>query len=179
MHACLAPLLILTALAAVLPASRQVTTVASVNLDRYVGTWFEVARFENRFQKNCVGDVRALYTRRDDGRIDVVNQCRQKDGSTTTARGVAKVADAATSAKLKVRFAPAFLSFIPAVWGDYWVIGLADDYSWAAVGSPDRKYLWILSRTPVLPDDRLAAAIARVRANGFDENLLKATPQAK
>ena len=118
-----------------------VRTVDAVNLDRYVGEWFEIARFPNRFQRNCAGDVRANYAMRADGRIDVINQCRRADGSLTEARGVARVVDPRTSAKLKVRFAPAVLSFLPFVWGDYWILGLADDYSWAVVGSPDRDYL--------------------------------------
>lgn len=145
----------------------QVSTVSAVNLDRYAGEWHEAARLPNRFQEKCAGDVRATYTRRTDGRIDVVNRCRAKDGSTTEAGGIARVVDTATNAKLKVRFAPAFLSFLPMVWGDYWILGLAADYSWAVVGSPDRKYLWILSRTPVMDAPQMDAAIAVARAQGF------------
>ena len=96
--------------------------------------------------QKCFGDVRAVYAIRQDGRLDVVNRCRTDDG-VTEARGVARVVDSRTAAKLKVRFAPAVQSFLPAVWGDYWVLGLAPDYSWATVGSPDRKHLWILGRT--------------------------------
>ena len=119
-----------------------VRTVPAVNLDRYAGEWFEVARFPNRFQDQCTGEVRATYARRTDGRIDVTNRCRTAEG-VDDAKGVARVIDTQTSAKLKVRFAPAYLSWLPSVWGDYWIIGLADDYGWAVVGSPDRKYLWI------------------------------------
>ena len=125
---------------------RPVQTVDKVDLSRYVGEWFELARFPNRFQRQCLGDVRAVYAIRQDGRLDVVNRCRTTDG-VTEARGVARVVDARTAAKLKVRFAPAVLSFLPFVGGDYWVLGLAPDYSWATVGSPDRNYLWILGRT--------------------------------
>jgi apolipoprotein D and lipocalin family protein len=157
-------------------SKQGVATVASVDLDRYVGQWYEVARFPNRFQDDCLGDVRATYTRRPDGRIDVVNECREADG-TNVARGIARVADERTRAKLKVRFAPAFLSFLPMVWGDYWIIGRADDYSWATVGSPDRKYLWILSRTPQLADTAYAEAVGRATANGFDTSRLVRTPQ--
>ena len=92
------------------------------------------------------------------------------------ARGVARVGDR-TGAKLKVRCAPAVLSFLPFVWGDYWVLGLADDYSWAVVGSPDREYLWILARTPVLAEELLGRAEAVARANGFSlERLEKTAP---
>ncbi len=160
------------------PDRRQaVRTVDAVDLDRYVGDWFEIARFPNRFQRNCAGDVRASYARRDDGRIDVINRCRTADGE-ITARGVARIANARTNAELEVRFAPGFLSFLPVVWGDYWIVGLAGDYSWAVVGSPDRKYLWILSRTPVLDEASRASALAAASDNGFDLERLVETSQA-
>ena len=153
-----------------------VRTVPYVDLDRYTGDWFEIARFENRFQRQCVGDVRATYARRADGRIDVVNRCRTAGGE-AEARGVARLVDEQTRAKLKVRFAPAWLSWLPAVWGDYWIIGLAPDYSWAVVGDPDREYLWILARNPHLEGDAIAAARTAARDNGFDIERLVPTPQ--
>ena len=155
--------------------SEPVRTVDAVDLDRYLGEWFEIARFPNRFQRACTGDVRATYTRRPDGRIDVVNRCRATDGHLIDAQGVARIVDARTSAKLKVRFAPAVLSFLPFVWGDYWIVGLADDYSWAVVGSPDRAYLWILARSPAMETARLDAARTAARANGFDTDRLVMT----
>jgi apolipoprotein D and lipocalin family protein len=167
-------LLVLLMVAASLQ-SDQVRTVDAVDLDRYRGDWFEIARFPNRFQRSCAGDVRATYTRRSDGRIDVVNRCRGTDGHVVEAHGVARVVDARTSAKLKVRFAPAVLSFLPFVWGDYWIVGLAGDYSWAVVGSPDRAYLWILARTSTLDTASLDAARAAARANGFDIDRLAMT----
>ncbi|HZT78332.1 MAG TPA: lipocalin family protein [Vicinamibacterales bacterium] len=154
----------------------SVRTVPLVDLNRYAGDWFEIARFPNRFQRPCVGDVRASYARRSDGRIDVVNRCRTADGD-TEARGVARIVDDRTFAKLKVRFAPAWLSFLPVVWGDYWIIGLAPDYSWAVVGDPDREYLWILARAPDLDAESMAKARAAARDNGFDVERLVATPQ--
>ena len=154
-----------------------VRTAARVDLQRYAGDWYEVARLPNRFQRRCVGDVRARYTMRPDGRLDVLNQCRTADGA-IDARGVARVVDSASSAKLKVRFAPAALSFLPFVWGDYWILGLADDYSWAVVGSPDRNYLWILARGPALSAPASAAAIDVARANGFDTSRLVGTNAA-
>ena len=144
-----------------------VRTVETVDLERYAGDWYEVARLPNRFQRRCVSDVRARYVIRTDGQLDVLNQCRTADG-VIEARGVARIVDTRTSAKLKVRFAPAALSFLPFVWGDYWILGLAADYSWAVVGSPDRKYLWILSRRPELPANARTAALATASANGFD-----------
>jgi apolipoprotein D and lipocalin family protein len=155
--------------------SASVRTVDAVDLERYVGVWFEIARYPNSFQDKCAGDVAATYSRRSDGRIDVVNRCRAADGSVTEAKGIARVVDSRTFAKLKVRFAPAWLSFLPFVWGDYWVLGLADDYSWAVVGSPDRKYLWILARKADLSADDYTAALAAVRANGFETGRLVKT----
>jgi apolipoprotein D and lipocalin family protein len=146
-----------------------------VDLNRYVGDWYEIARFPNRFQRTCAGDVRASYARRSDGRIDVINRCRTTDGAVIEAFGVARVVDTSTSAKLKVRFAPAMLSWLPFVWGDYWILGLADDYSWAVVGSPDRAYLWILARTPILEREPFASAVAAARANAFDTGRLVKT----
>jgi lipocalin/uncharacterized protein YbjT (DUF2867 family)/ligand-binding SRPBCC domain-containing protein len=154
-----------------------VHAVSFVDLDRYAGDWFEIARFPNRFQRQCVGDVRAAYARRPDARLDVVNRCRVAEGE-TEARGVARIVDERSFAKLKVRFAPAWLSWLPMVWGDYWIIGLAPDYSWAVVGDPGRDYLWILARAPHLDDDSMAAARAVARDNGFDVDRLIPTSQA-
>ena len=155
-----------------------VRTVPSVDLNQYAGDWFEIARFPNRFQRRCLGDVRATYARHPDGRVEVVNRCRTTDGE-TEARGIARVADEQSFARLKVRFAPAWLSFLPLVWGDYWIIGLAPDYSWAVVGDPGREYLWILARTPQLDDAAGAAARAVARNNGFDLTRLVPTPQTE
>jgi apolipoprotein D and lipocalin family protein len=155
--------------------SVSVQTVEKVDLGQYVGQWCEVARFPNRFQRSCTRDVQAIYALRTDGRIDVLNRCRAADGRLIEARGEAYVVDERTSAKLKVRFAPAVLSFLPFVWGDYWVVGLATDYSWAVVGSPDRAYLWILSRTPMLDPDRYSEALAAARRSGFDVSRLTKT----
>ncbi len=152
-----------------------VRTVEYVDVDRYLGDWFEIARFPNRFQRTCAGDVRATYAKRADGRLDVTNRCRLADGRIIDALGVARIVDVRTSAKLKVRFAPAVLSFLPFVWGDYWIVGLADDYSWAVVGSPDRNYLWILGRAAALDAGRLASALAAARASGFDVERLVRT----
>jgi apolipoprotein D and lipocalin family protein len=167
------PLLIASLLATTLvQAPATVRTVPAVDLDRYAGDWFEVARYPNWFERKCTGEVRASYARRADGDIDVVNRCGKADGKVTEARGVARVVDPGTRAKLQVRFAPAVLSFLPFVWGDYWIIGLADDYSWAVVGSPDRKYLWILVRRSRLDPATFARAVETAVANGFDTSQL-------
>jgi apolipoprotein D and lipocalin family protein len=157
-----------------------VTTVPNLDLVRYAGKWYEMARYPNRFQKSCAGDVTAEYVLQSDGRIQVINECRRADGSLNRAEGVARKADpSGPASQLKVRFAPAFLSFISAVWGDYWVIGLADDYSWAVVGDPSRKYLWILSRTPSLSDEAYQRAVDTAVRNGFDAARLVKTARGR
>lgn len=163
-------------LAAALAPQPAVTPVPSVDLTRYQGVWYEVARFPNRFQEKCAADVTATYALRRDGRIDVVNRCRRQDGMLDDAAGVAKRVGDSTS-RLKVRFAPAFLSFLPNVWGDYWILGLAPDYGYAVVGDPDRRYLWILSRAPSLDEARYSEALETARKNGFDVTRLVKTRQ--
>jgi apolipoprotein D and lipocalin family protein len=156
-----------------------VRSVPAVDLSRYAGTWFEVARYPNWFQKHCASDVTAEYVLLPDRRIRVVNTCRRNDGSIDKAEGVARLANpGGPTSRLKVRFAPAFLSFIPAVWGDYWVIGLPPDYSYAVVGDPSRRYLWILSRTKTLDPGDYQKAVDAAAANGFDPKRLVRTVQS-
>jgi apolipoprotein D and lipocalin family protein len=143
--------------------------VDSLELTRYAGRWYEAARFPNKFQNQCAGDVVVHYALRTDGRIDVVNRCRTSGGNVDEARGIARRAgDGKNNARLQVRFAPAILSFLPAVWGDYWIIGLGPEYTWAVVGTPSREYLWILSRTPGMSAASYERAIEIARGNGFD-----------
>lgn len=142
-------------------------TVDSVDLSRYGGTWYEIARYPNRFQRACQSDTKAEYTLRKEGKVQVVNSCRQKDGKIKTARGTAKVPDKTTNAKLRVTF---FWPF----YGDYWVIGLDPNYRYAIVGEPNRKYLWILSRTPEMDASIYEEILGQVRAAGYDpEKLIK------
>jgi apolipoprotein D and lipocalin family protein len=159
--------------------SQEVRTVASVDLTRYVGTWYEIARFPNRFQKDCVANVTAQYGKRADGDIDVTNSCKEADGKTEVAVGRARVEDPKTNAKLKVSFAPDWLNWVPFIWADYWVIDLAQDYSLVAVGGPSRDYLWVLSRTPSIADADYEALVNRVTAQGFDTAKLVKTVQEK
>jgi apolipoprotein D and lipocalin family protein len=147
--------------------------VSSLDLSRYNGLWYEVARLPNSFEKKCVADVTAQYSPLPDGRIQVVNRCRKADGEITEAKGVAQRAEKnGPNSRLKVRFAPSFLSFLPFVWGDYQVIDLAPDYSYALVGEPGRKYLWILSRTPQMDESTLSKLTERAAAQGFDVSKL-------
>lgn len=159
---------------------RPLRLVDDVDLSRYVGTWYEVARFPNRFQRDCVADVTATYTRRPDGDFSVVNKCRKADGTWNEAEGVARpAADTKSNAALEVRFAPAILSFLPNVWGDYRIIGLDPEYRWAVVGEPKREYLWILSRTPDMSAADYDRAVAVARANEFDVSNLQKTSHSR
>ena len=159
-------------------AQAPLRVAESVDLNRYAGKWYEVARFPNKFQNKCAEEVVAQYTVRADGKIDVVNQCRTADGEVTQARGLARRAGKANNnAILQVRFAPAILSFLPAVWGDYWILALGPDYTWSVVGTPSREYLWILSRTPAMSASSYAQAIEIAKGNGFDTSRLVKTPQ--
>jgi len=158
-------------------ASSPVQSIPVVDLARYAGKWYEIARYPNSFQRQCAADVTAEYTLEPGGRIRVVNRCRRRDGTVDSVDGVAKRAPGAPDSQLKVRFAPAVFSFIPAVWGDYWIIGLGRDYSYAVVGDPSRKYLWILSRTPRLEGPAYDEALEAVKVNGFDPNRLERTKQ--
>ena len=155
----------------------ELTTVSSVDLNKYKGKWFEIARYPNRFQKKCVGNTTATYNLKDGGGIEVINECLKKDGKLDVAKGKARIVDEESNAKLEVRFAPPFLSFLPFVWGDYWVIDLAKDYSYAVVGDPSREYLWILSRTPELETSVYQGILRRVEEKGFEPSKIIETPQ--
>lgn len=159
--------------------NREVEVVQKVDLDRYAGNWYEIARFPNNFQKQCTANVAAEYKLRGDGQIDVINRCRKSDGAHDRASGVGRVVDLESNAKLKVRFAPAWLSWLPFVWGDYWIVGLPSDYSYAVVGGPSREYLWILSRTPALPDAAYKEALQQAADQGYDTSKLLKTVQEK
>jgi apolipoprotein D and lipocalin family protein len=153
----------------VLPPPR---VVAQVDLERYLGVWYEIASIPNRFQRGCVATT-ATYARRADGRISVVNACRDGslDGEPRRIEGVAwQVADEPGGAKLLVRF---FWPFR----GDYWILELDPEYRWAIVGHPSRRYLWILSRTPQLDALLYTDLLRQVEAQGYDPSRLVRTPQ--
>jgi apolipoprotein D and lipocalin family protein len=147
------------------------TTVAHVDLDRYLGRWYDIASFPQRFQRGCTATT-ATYTRRTDGQIDVLNRCRRgsPEGEESSATGRARVVDRATNAKLEV-------SFFRPFWGDYWILDLGRDYEFAVVGHPSRDYLWILSRTPTMAAEVYAGIIARLRAQRYDVERLRKTLQ--
>jgi apolipoprotein D and lipocalin family protein len=156
----------------------DLATIRALDLPRYLGQWYEIAKFPNRFQRKCAGFTTASYTALPDGRVRVENRCRRPDGATDVAVGVARQVGGADSPRLKVRFAPAPLSFLPLVWGDYWIIDLDRDYGLAAVSEPGRDYLWILSRTPTVSKNAYDALVARLSGQGLDVRKLVRTPQA-
>jgi apolipoprotein D and lipocalin family protein len=158
---------------ATLPA---VATIAALDVPRYMGTWYEIAKFPNRFQAKCLANTRAQYLAQTDGSVQVLNSCTTADG-TIDALGLAKQVGTATSPKLQVRFAPAWLSWLPMVWGDYWVIDLDTDYQLAAVSDAKREYLWVLSRTPQVNVKAYDALLSRLRAQHFDVQKLEQTAQ--
>ena len=158
-------------------AAAPLPTQDWVDLARYSGRWYEIARLPNRFQDQCAGDVAATYALRPDGRVTVVNECRTRDGQVARAAGVARRADErGPASRLKVRFAPAWLSFLPLVWGDYWIVELDPGYRHAVVGDPSRKYLWVLSRSPEMDAATYESLAATAGRLGFDAARLVRTP---
>ncbi|HEX3423868.1 MAG TPA: lipocalin family protein [Sphingomicrobium sp.] len=140
-----------------------------VELNRYLGLWYEIARYEQRFELGCEG-VTATYSQRADGKIDVVNRCRKPDGQIRQSRGIAKLVDPVSNAKLKVSF------FWP-VYGDYWVLDHAEYYSWSIVGEPSGRYLWILAREATPSAKEFGQLVRRARAMGYDTSMLLRTVQ--
>ena len=133
--------------------------VPHVELEKYLGKWYDIAHLPFRFQEGCT-DTTATYTLSKDGNVSVLNECR-KNGKVKQAKGRAKVVDKNTGAKLKVTFFWPFSA-------DYWIINLGKDYDYAVVGTPNRKYLWILNRTPQMDDKLFSQLIDSVKSKGFD-----------
>lgn len=151
--------------------AKPLEAVPHVELDRYLGTWYEIATIPQRFQKGCVG-VTAEYSLRKDGDVQVVNTCHEGtlDGNIKRVVGKAWVVDKKTGAKLRVRF---FWPFS----GSYWIIGLAPDYTWAVVGHPNRKYLWILCRSPQMDAALYRELLALIADQGYDLTKIEKTLQ--
>jgi apolipoprotein D and lipocalin family protein len=142
-----------------------------VDLSRYQGRWYEIARLPNRFQDNCFNST-AEYTLRSDGKIVVVNQCQESNGKTKTTTGTARSTNTPQNSKLKVQF---FWPFE----GDYWILALDEEYKWAIVGGPDYKYLWILSREIPL-EARLMQELLNISSKkGYDTSKLIFDPNIK
>lgn len=135
-----------------------------VDLERYLGRWYEIARYEQRFERGCKSAT-ADYSMRPDGNIRVLNRCQKGDGEFEEALGIAKIVDAETNAKLKV-------SFFRPFYGDYWVIDRGDDYSWSIVGESSGRYLWILSRKPHPGDREVRQLVNRASELGYNTSML-------
>ena len=154
-------------------AAEPLNVVDRVDPQRYMGRWYEIASYPAWFQRGCTATT-ADYRLLESGKIEVINRCRKHklDGPPKESKGTAEIVDRATNAKLKVWF---FWPFK----GNYWIIDLAEDYAWAVVGEPRRKYLWILSRTPTLDQATYQAIVSRLPAKGYDPDRLQRTPQPK
>lgn len=154
------------------PGGVPVTTVPKVDLARYMGTWHEIARYPNRFQKGCAGSWAEYRLSPDGKRVEVVNRCMAEgaEGKTRSARGTARVVDPATNAKLEVSF---FWPF----YGDYWILALGPEYEYAVVGTPDRKYLWFLARTPAVSREVYDLLVGEAVRQGFDPSrIVRSSP---
>ncbi len=173
--------LLLTALLVALLAActsapqAPMATVTSVDLNRYLGNWYQVSMIPNTFQAMCVADTQANYALQDTwtgDSIRVTNRCRKSDGSVETAIGVAKIVEGSNNAKLKVAFFRPF-------YGNYWVLALGDNYDWVLVGEPKRQFGWVLSRKPLLDAASMNAALARAEQLGYSRGQFAASPQTK
>lgn len=157
--------------------AQSVRTIAALDVPRYLGTWYEIAKFPNWFQKKCVSNTKAVYTAKPDGNLRVLNSCSTANGEISEAEGLARQIGPKDSPKLEVRFAPEWLSFLPMVWGDYWVIDLDSQYQVAAVSDPKREYLWVLSRAPQLDPKVYDDLLQRLKQQQFDIQKLERTSQ--
>ncbi len=152
-------------------------TAPTVRLQSYAGRWFELARLSNPFEAVCDHNVTATYVPQPDGRFEVTNRCESRRGRLRQAQGIARVVRGSANAKLKVTFAPRALRWLPFAWADYWILDVTPDYSAALVGTPGRNALWMLARSPTIPQSTLERLLARAAALGYDVAALKFTPQ--
>ncbi|MHC4819086.1 MAG: lipocalin family protein [Planctomycetota bacterium] len=154
-----------------LPGAKSLVSVPDLDLDRYLGTWYEIAKYPVSFEKGLVG-VTAQYSMREDGKVRVDNAGYKGsfEGKRKTATGKAWVPDPERPAELKVSFFWLFAA-------KYWVIAIDPEYRWSIVGEPGRRYLWILSRTPVMDEALYRKLVAKVRELGYDPDRLEKMPQ--
>lgn len=158
--------------------SGAVRSVETVDLARYLGRWYEIARLPTPGEKRCAGGVTATYGRAaTPGRLSVLKQCLQANGKIRAAAGVARIVPGSGNARLKVTFAPLPMRWLPGVWADYWVLLVDPGYRFALVGTPDRRGLWLLSRTPTLPAADAERLIGHACVQGYDTAALLRTRQ--
>ncbi len=153
-------------------------TVASIDLPRYLGTWHEIARLPMRFEPADYTDITADYSMQENGKVRVVNRATDGQGEPQQSVGEATALDASNS-RLEVTFLPEGLRWIPFTKGDYWILKIDQGYTTALVGSPDRKYLWLLARQPQLDAATAQTFLDHARAQGFDLGQLIHTPQGQ
>jgi len=160
-------LLGVTACSSASPNFKKLATVPKVDLNKYAGDWYEIARIDHWFQKGCVNSV-ATYNIRSNGEIEVINKCKVNtpNGKSKEATGRAWVVDKSSNSKLKVQFALSDIK-LPFLAGDYWIIELDEDYKFVMVGEEKREYLWILSRTQIMPLEISRALVSKARKLGF------------
>jgi apolipoprotein D and lipocalin family protein len=152
-------------------------TIQALDVPRYMGTWYEIAKYPNRFQKKCVSNTKADYQLLGDASVQVTNRCTTEGGEVDEAVGAARQTGDARSPRLEVRFAPAWLSFVPWVWGNYWVIDLDPAYQLVAVSEPKREYLWVLARTATVNPRAYEELLVRLEKQGFDTRKIVVTRQ--
>jgi apolipoprotein D and lipocalin family protein len=152
-------------------------TVPYVDLYKYSGLWYEIAKIPNFFQDHCAYGTTAEYKIVEDGEIRVINKCYEENGELDIADGVAQIVDRKTNAKLEVSFV-SFLGIRP-FWGDYWIIGLDENYEWAVIGTPNRKYGWILSRTSSVSEDTMKKIFNTLRKEGYNPDDFEMTTHKK
>lgn len=145
---------------------KDLKTVDYVDLKKYAGLWYEIAKIPNRFQSQCIKATTAKYSLKENGEIEVINSCIDEDGQLDKTEGVARVVDKKSNAKLEVSFF-SILGWRP-IWGDYWIIGLDENYQWAIVGTPSRKYGWILARQSQLDKNTLEKIYFILREQGYN-----------
>ncbi len=143
-------------------------TVKYVDIKKYAGLWYEIAKIPNSFQDHCIKGTTAKYSIKENGEISVINSCIDEDGEVDEADGVARIVDKKSNAKLEVSFV-SFFGWRP-FWGDYWIIGLDENYQWAIIGTPNRKYGWVLSRTSKLENETMDKIFQILKEQGYNKN---------
>ncbi len=158
-------------------AQSKIKSIPEIELPRYMGSWYEIAKFPNWFQRKCTHGTQATYKILEPQKIEVLNRCGTQSGEFIQALGLARPQKSGLPAQLEVRFAPEWLGWLPFVWGTYWVLDLDPDYQLAAVGDPSKNYLWILSRTTQVTPANYEALVQRLALMGFDITKLEKTSQ--
>lgn len=160
-------------------AKEKPSTVQSVDLSKYSGVWYEIASYPNKFQEQCFSDVTVEYILDKDGDFTVVSKCKNDKGVVDDIKGKARVVDKKTNAVLEIRFSSKRLIVLPKGWEDYWILDLGKDYDYALVGSPDRKLLQVLSRTPQIDSEKYESIMQIAKREGFIPDKLIKTRQSQ